>query len=178
MTDPIRKRAKPDVRSGRPGRTTRQSIAGKEQAFFDRHLAYSIMVLANLISRNTSRRTLAGTPLKINDWRVLRLTQMFGPLCAIDVINLLGLDKTTTSRAIGRLDELDLVELAPNPDDRRQTLISLTAKGRAMYDHVAPRDRASDSSFQRVLTAAELRRFHLLMGKLRRHAQQLLDKSE
>ena len=163
--------------SKRPlGRRRRGTVdlEAAESKFFDSNLAYSIIVLANLIARNTSRHTLRDAPVNVNEWRILRLVETFGPICASDVIELFGIDKTTAGRAVSRLSDLKLVKPAPDPADRRRTLISSTSAGRRLHARIAPRDRAYDASFEKVLSRDEVRRFHQLMKRLRPHAQRLL----
>jgi DNA-binding MarR family transcriptional regulator len=162
------------ARRGRRRRRTDPRIAEAEQAFFDHNLTYSIMVLANLIGRNTSRHALAGAPVNLNEWRALRMIRMFAPICAADIIDLLGLDKTTVSRAITRLHELGLARLSANSSDRRQTLIRLTAAGTRLHDRLLPKDQGNDASFEQALTPVELKQFLRVMQKLRPHALELL----
>jgi DNA-binding MarR family transcriptional regulator len=52
-----------------------------------------------------------------------------GPVRAADVVELTGLDKSTVSRQIARLEELDLIERVADPSDGRARLIQLTAPG-------------------------------------------------
>lgn len=151
----------------------RRDLEAAERDFFEANLTYSIMVLANLISRNTSTETLAGFPVSLNEWRLLRLLFIFGPVCATDIIETLAMDKTTVSRAVTSLHRSGYVELGSNPEDRRQTLILLTDKGRQLHGRIAPRDEAVDRAFEELLSATELKYFHRIMRKLRRFAQQL-----
>lgn len=148
--------------------------ARTEAEFFEGNITYSIIVLANMISRNTSSKTLSQFSISINEWRVLRMTRAFGPICAADVINTLAMDKTTVSRAITNLHAGKLISLAPNARDRRQTLVDLTPKGRRLHDKIAPLDEKVDKSFEAVLTDEEIQQFHSIMRKLRPSAQKLL----
>lgn len=151
----------------------RADIKAAEQELFEANLTYSIMVLANLIGRNTSNHTLANFPVSVNEWRVLRVASIFGPVCASDVISTLAIDKTTISRAITSLHNGGYIDLKPNPDDRRQTLIVLTSKGWRLHAKIAPIDESIDQSFEDVLTETEIKYFHRIMRKLRPFAQKL-----
>lgn len=162
----------------KPPKTARGDIRAAEQKLFEGNLTYSIMVLANLIGRNTSNHTLADFPVTVNEWRILRVASIFGPVCATDIISTLAIDKTTVSRAITSLHKGGYVDLAPNPDDRRQTLIVLTNKGWKLHGKIAPVDESIDKSFEDVLTATEINYFHRIMRKLRPFAQQLSDSTD
>jgi DNA-binding MarR family transcriptional regulator len=48
----------------------------------------------------------------------------------------LGLDHSTVSRTIRRMQEAGLLEREPDPDDRRVMVVSLTPKGKTMRDPV------------------------------------------
>lgn len=52
-----------------------------------------------------------------------------GPVRAADVVERTGLDKSTISRQIARLEELDLVERVADPHDGRARLVQLTEIG-------------------------------------------------
>lgn len=53
-----------------------------------------------------------------------------GPVRAADLCAAIGIDKAAVSRQVQHLLELGLVEAAPDPDDGRATLLSITATGR------------------------------------------------
>ncbi len=150
----------------------RNSISELENAFFDKHLAYSIIALANLISQNTSKNTLAGTALSVSEWRIMRMAFIYKSICAADIINLFGLDKTTTSRAISRLHKRKLVRLTVDAKDKRQTNVSLSAAGKRLHDKIIKRDKVSDESIEKILSRQELKTFHSAMRKLRTHVKE------
>ncbi len=153
----------------------KSNIRDLENEFYDSHVSYSIIALANLVSLNTMKNTLDGTKLTVNEWRILRLAFIYGSICAADVINLFGLDKTTTGRAITRLKNARLVKLAVDPRDKRQTNVSLSSEGRKLHDQVIKRDSVSDDSIEKILTKSELSSFHKAMKKLRLHVKDMLE---
>jgi DNA-binding MarR family transcriptional regulator len=137
-------------------------------------ITYYVMSIANLIAKNTTQRTLAGSGLTLNEWRVLRFVTLFTPALASDVIATIGMDKTTVSRAIARLHAAKLVALEPNPADRRETRLTLTERGRQLHAKLYPIDRAFDASFEKELTRKELAVLRPLLAKLHHHARALL----
>ena len=150
------------------------NIRELENEFYDTHVSYSIIALANLVTLNTLKNTLSDTGLSVNEWRILRLTFIYDSICAADVINLFGLDKTTTSRAISGLNRAKLVKLTTDSEDKRQTNVSLTASGRKLHNQIIKRDNVSDASMEKILTRQELKSFHSVMQKLRTHAKEML----
>jgi len=154
---------------------SKKDIGDLENEFFDTHVAYSIVALANLITLNTMKNILAETQLSVNEWRILRMTYIYNSISAADVINIFGLDKTTTSRAISKLGEAKLIKLSVNPRDKRQTYILLTAAGKRLHDKIILRDNISDESIEKILSRQEIRSFHKTMNKLRLHVKDMLN---
>ena len=165
------------ARSVSKKRSTKSDIDKLEQELFNSDIGYSIIALANLITLNTSRNTLARQKLLVNEWRILRLTYLYEPISAIDIITLFGLDKTTTSRAITKLRDAKLIKLTVNAQDRRQTYFQLTASGKRLHDKIVKQDRISDKSIDGILTKKEIQSFHVAMNKLRSHVKELLEQN-
>ena len=138
-------------------------------------ITYHLMSIANLIARNTAHRTLRGSGLSLNEWRVLRFAALAPAALASDVIGSLGIDKTTVSRAIASLRARGLLVLRPNPEDRRETRLSLSAAGRRVHDRYQPVDLAVDASFEKQLSKSEASTLQRLLVKLHSHATSLSD---
>ncbi|MEO8449556.1 MAG: MarR family winged helix-turn-helix transcriptional regulator [Gemmatimonadota bacterium] len=138
-------------------------------------IAYYLMTIANLIAKNTAQNTLSGVGVSLNGWRILRFLAVSRSGSAAGAIAALGIDKTTVSRAITELHAGGLIRLSPNPEDRRQTLISLRAAGKRIHDRIYPVDRAFDASFEAKLTRHETAVLRPILAKLRAHAQALLE---
>jgi DNA-binding MarR family transcriptional regulator len=153
----------------------KRDIRELEQRLFNTHTPYSIIALANLITLNTSKNTLAGHKLSVNEWRILRLAFLYQPISAIDVINLFGLDKTTTGRAITKLRDAKLIRLTVNTLDRRQTYFQLTSSGKRLHDKIIKQDNVTDKLIEKVLTKNEIQSFHVTMNKLRSHVKEMLN---
>lgn len=159
--------------SKQPGGSNARALAEAESRFFDTNVAYSIMVVANLIARITTQGALTDTTISLSEWRVMRLVHIFGPMSAVEVVTTIGMDKTTVSRAITRLHAAQLFKLSTNAADRRQTLVSLTPSGIRFHDRIAQMDDQFDRTFERLLPPAQLKAFHAVMRTLRTHAQSL-----
>lgn len=136
-------------------------------------ITYYLMSIANLIARNTAHRTLRGSGLSLNEWRVLRFVALAPAALASDVIASLGIDKTTVSRAIASLRARRLMVLTPNPEDRRETRLSLSSAGRRLHDRYQPVDQAVDASFEKRLSRSEAATLRHLLVKLHAHATSL-----
>lgn len=69
-----------------------------------------------------------------------------GPVAA-----LLAMDRTTLTAALKPLRRRGLVEVAPDPDDRRSRLMTLTPAGRALLAAAVPAWQATHDSVEEAL---------------------------
>jgi DNA-binding MarR family transcriptional regulator len=76
------------------------------------------------------------------------------------------MDKSKVSRAAARLAGHGFIENRVNEGDRRLVELSLTAKGRDLFNSIAPLARAYEGEFVAALTAAEERQFRAMVMRL------------
>jgi DNA-binding MarR family transcriptional regulator len=67
---------------------------------------------------------------------------------------------------LDRLEQADLVERRPDPNDRRGKLIALTKKGRELADATVTRHVANEQHILSALTRAEQEKLSALLKKL------------
>jgi DNA-binding MarR family transcriptional regulator len=80
--------------------------------------------------------------------------------------NALMLTSSGTTKRLDRLEHAGLITRAPDPEDRRGTLITLTAAGRRLIDAVTEAHLENERRLLGVLTGAEQRRLADLLRKL------------
>lgn len=85
---------------------------------------------------------------------------------ASDVVELTGIPKNSVSRAVNRLVQQGLIRRAADATDGRRVVLSLTAKGRRIYEQILPRFRERQDRMVAVLTAEERAEFDRLLDKL------------
>ena len=73
---------------------------------------------------------------------LLALLQDTGPLRATELVNRLGLDKSTVSRQVATLVDLGLVDRAPDPDDGRAQVLTPSAEGSTRLARIREARRA------------------------------------
>jgi len=89
-----------------------------------------------------------------------------GPVRAADVVERTGLDKSTVSRQIARLEELELVERVADAHDGRARIVQLTSTGTARLTEVrTDRRRQLRQSFTQWSTA-DIEDFSRLLARL------------
>jgi len=82
---------------------------------------------ARSLSRATAKEVHPG--LEAAEYGLLLLIAESGPMRGVDVVERLGLDKSTVSRQLADLVSLGLLERVPDPTDGRARLVRLTETG-------------------------------------------------
>ncbi len=83
-----------------------------------------------------------------------------------DFAGTLMLTSSGTTKRLDRLEQAGLIERTPDPDDRRGTLISLTAAGRDLIDSVTAAHFANEARLLAALSADEQAQLAGLLRKL------------
>ncbi len=83
-----------------------------------------------------------------------------------DFTSALMLTSSGTTKRLDRLEQAGLVAREPDPDDRRGTLIALTAAGRRLVDAVTEAHLANEERLLAGLSPAERRRLADLLRAL------------
>ncbi|GAA2812440.1 MarR family winged helix-turn-helix transcriptional regulator [Crossiella cryophila] len=85
---------------------------------------------------------------------------------ATDLVEQLGLDKSTLSRQIAQLHRLELVERVADPYDGRARLVQLTASGRQRLSEVRTERRGKLREHFRTWSTGDLESLSGLLGRL------------
>ena len=102
-------------------------------------LPYRLDILAESVSRSLSRIYKDKYGLGVPEWRVLAHLGQYAPITAKAIGLHSRMHKTKVSRAVAALEELGLLARSGSAEDRREELLSLTAKGKAAYEDLAPK---------------------------------------
>ena len=131
----------------------------------DRFLPYRLSVLSNRISQDIARLYAERFGLGITQWRILAVLGRYPDLSATDVAERTAMDKVAVSRAVAALLEAGLLRRRPHGQDRRRSVLELSARGYRVYDQVAPLALAYEKRLLDGLDEAERR---VLLGLLDR----------
>jgi DNA-binding MarR family transcriptional regulator len=101
-------------------------------------LPYRLSVLSNRISQDIARLYAQRFALGITEWRVLAVLGRHSGLSAREVAERTAMDKVAVSRAIASLQAAGRIERETHGDDRRRSMLRLSAAGEAIYAEVAP----------------------------------------
>ena len=101
-------------------------------------LPYRLTVLANLVSQALSRIYVDRYGIGVPEWRVLVTLGQHGIMTGKAVGAHSQMHKTKVSRAVAELEKRKLISRRANRADLRESFLSLTPAGRAIYDNLAP----------------------------------------
>ncbi len=132
----------------------------------DSFLPYRLSVLNNMVSRALAEQYQARFGLSIPEWRVMANLGRAAPLSANEVAERTSMDKVKVSRAISRMQSAGLLKRETDPRDHRVSSLRLSAKGKRIYDKIAPMALAWEQEFLSVLSAREIAAFDKILAKL------------
>ncbi|HKD21764.1 MAG TPA: MarR family winged helix-turn-helix transcriptional regulator, partial [Rhizomicrobium sp.] len=134
---------------------------------------YRLSVLTNRVSSAIARTYSERFDLTIPEWRVMAVLGGAARLSAGDVAQRTAMDKVQVSRAIARLVESKRVQRVVDSEDGRVARLSLTAKGRAIYDEIVPLALGLEDILLEALSPAERSKLDEIMNKLNTQASLL-----
>ena len=101
-------------------------------------LPYRLNVLASLVSQALSRVYAERYGIGVPEWRVLCTLGQYGVMTGKAIGAHSHMHKTKVSRAVAELEKRKLLVRRANRADKRESFLSLTPAGRAMYEDIAP----------------------------------------
>jgi DNA-binding MarR family transcriptional regulator len=134
--------------------TTMASTPPAQDELVDGVLAASRALVAIAV------RSLAGAAddITLVQYRALVVLAYNGAQRTIDLANELGVNSSTVTRLVDRLERKGLAQRSTSGEDRRATLIDITRDGRAIVAAVTTRRRAEVSRILRKIGTDDRRR--------------------
>ncbi len=133
-------------------------------------LPYQLNVVASLVSLALSRVYARRYRIGVPEWRVLVTLGQFGVMTGKAIGAHTHMHKTKVSRAVALLEKRKLLVRRSNRADLRESFLSLSAAGRAMYEELAPHALDFARRLTEILTPADRDAFD-------RAVKQLTDRS-
>jgi DNA-binding MarR family transcriptional regulator len=132
----------------------------------DRFVPYRLSVLSNRVSSAIAHEYSERFGLSIPEWRVMAVLGQSAGLSSRAVAERTAMDKVQVSRAVANLVDTRRVQKQVDADDGRIARLSLTQRGRAIYDEIVPLALHLEEVFLAALSAEERAQFDRLMAKL------------
>lgn len=132
----------------------------------DRFLPYRLSVLSNRVSSAISRVYSERFGLGVTEWRVMAVLGQFPELSAGEVAERTAMDKVAVSRALARLGERGLLRRGTDDDDRRRSVLALSAAGRDVHGRIVPLALAFERRLLEGMDAGEQGLLFRLLDRL------------
>ena len=132
----------------------------------EQFLPYRISVLSNRVSGNIARLYGERYGLSIPEWRVITILALYPGSSASEVSERTAMDKVAVSRAVARLLERGFIRRETHGDDRRRSVLALSAAGFEVYETVAPMVMEITRKLMAVLTDEEEQVLEKLITRL------------
>jgi len=128
-------------------------------------LPYRLSVAANTVSKRIAE-TYAPYKLSRTQWRVMAVLATCQQMTAQMVADKTGMDKTTVSRAVGKMLERGLLKRCASDQDGRSAPLSLSVAGREMFAKIAPEALRQERELKNMFSDEDLDKFTSFLNKL------------
>jgi DNA-binding MarR family transcriptional regulator len=151
------------------------AMAGEEAPLkLEKFLPYQLNVVASLVSLALSRVYARRYGIGVPEWRVLVTLGQYGVMTGKAIGAHTHMHKTKVSRAVALMVERKLLVRRGNRADKRESFLSLTAAGRAMYEEVAPHALDFTKRLTEILTPADREAFDRALKQLTERSAELV----
>jgi DNA-binding MarR family transcriptional regulator len=133
-------------------------------------LPYRLSVLSNTVSSALAGAYARRFGLTIPQWRVVAVLARSPGLSAAGVAERTAMDKVAVSRAVAGLTRSGRVRRVLAVSDRRRSVLTLTARGGAVYRRIVPLALAYERRLLAELSPVEQAQFDRLLGRLQKRS--------
>lgn len=139
----------------------------------DAFLPYRLSLLSNTVSGAIAELYAGKFALSMTQWRVIAILAESPECSAEAVCTRMEVDKGTVSRAVANLLERGYLKRRFSPHDRRRSILALSARGRTIYERIAPLALDYEQALLRELSGAERALLASLLQRLLSRARTL-----
>lgn len=132
----------------------------------EQFLPYRLNVVASVVSQALSRLYATRYGIGVPEWRVLVTLGQYGMMTGKDVGFHSHMHKTKVSRAVAQLEMRKLLARRANRADLRESFLSLTPAGRAIYEDLAPIALDFAERLSNVIDPADREAFERALDRL------------
>ncbi len=161
-----------DNSNNRPG-DVREPAEPAPALHLDTFWPYRMSVLSQSISTAIAGAYAKQFDLSIPEWRVMVIVARFSGISANEVAERSMMDKVAVSRAVSRLLDAGRLRREVAAEDRRRSMLNLTADGRALYDEVIPFGLDYERKLINVFSEQEVQLLDELIERMQARAREL-----
>ncbi len=140
----------------------------------EQFLPYQLNVVASLVSLALSRVYARRYRIGVPEWRVLVTLGQYGVMTGKEIGAHTHMHKTKVSRAVALLEKRRLLMRRANRADMRESFLSLTAGGRALYEELAPHALEFARRLTEILTPSDRDAFDRALKQLTDRSAELV----
>jgi MarR family 2-MHQ and catechol resistance regulon transcriptional repressor len=122
-------------------------------------------------ARNHAASHLAGTGITLTQFAVLEALYHLGPMSLSDIAQKILTTGGNLTMVVGNLEKLGLAHRQKCPEDRRQFIVILSAKGKALIRKIFPEHAAAITEFMAALSPAQQEQLGNLCRQLGRNQE-------
>lgn len=171
------KKSKPRAKA-KPKRQSATAAASNALPPIHEMMSSRLLVLANLLARGAILHYKRIAGLSLTECGVLGSLGEQAPMSVATLADAMGRDKGQISRALAGLVSRKLVARSNNPDDSRESLISLTKTGLAAHDKITASALERNRQLAEHLSAEEIRQLLHHLDRLTENANRILAKAK
>ena len=137
------------------------------------NLSYRIILLASTLGRSAAVSIPAAVGISVPQWRVISVIGSRPGISFRALVQILEIDKGWISRTLTKLQAEGLVLSTPDPVDKRQFALELTAKGRELHLKGSQVSRQRQRHLENEFTPAQYSQLEKLLDRLQAAAERL-----
>ncbi len=133
-------------------------------------LPYQLSVASNAVSARIAEQYRSEFALKMTEWRIMAVLGDGQALTQRRLVGLTLLDKVAVNRACKVLEDRGLILRAPNQDDGRSHLLTLSKSGKAIHARIMPMAKRIESDLFATFSPAERAQLEAMLKRIRASA--------
>ena len=132
---------------------------------FDQSLPMALLRAREAVMRGF-RRLLREHGLNEQEWRIMRALVEAGELEIGELAMRVFILKPSATRTVKNLEARGIVSRSRPSSDQRRSLIALSAKGRTLFDELAPHSEQEYGRITRRIGRRDMDELYLLLGRV------------
>ena len=133
----------------------RRTASERAPLLLEKFLPYRLSIISNTVSQAIASDYQQRFDLSVTEWRVMAVLARFDRISAREVAERTAMDKVAVSRAVARLVTAGRVDRSVHDNDKRRSVLRLSAAGWLIHDEVAPMARSRERDLVAKLDAEE-----------------------
>lgn len=146
---------------------------GTQELVLDDFLPYRLNILAEIVSQSLAGVYSRQYGIGIPEWRVIANLGPAGKLSAKQIGDRAHMHKTKVSRAAAALEDSGLIKRNTDNSDKRSAILSLTGKGRDVYNRIVPVARDFTNELESALDPADAEVFDRALARLKEKSEEM-----